>query len=1167
MINVVYKNSCPNCGGDISASRLLNGLPCESCLPYLTKLDNEDHVSRVKVLYNILINDNKIKNYWNLYYNITTYESVFKYFKDKTGYEPWSLQKLWLRRLVNNQSFTMSAPTGLGKTTTLMVYSVFVNHGVVYIVPTKSLMEQVCKRLEKLGANVSCGKVDDKKVSVITINYLNRNIDSIAYFKPTLVAIDDADAVIKSGKTTDRLVSLLGIPKEVYESAIQLIRLKNKYYFSNDEYSEEIKDKIRELELKIAEFKDKISQLVIASATIRPKGIKQKALRLLTGFEPSSIQLYARNIVDTYINSLDLSIIKELGSGGLILVSKEYGKNKLKEIKDYVDSLGFNSKIAVSGRKFLDEFSQGKIDILIGSASYYGVAVRGIDEPKRLKYVIFYGVPKVKVNLFDALSNPFTLLRVAKLLNIDLSDLQNKILVLSPSEVQVLKFSIIKDELINNPKLERIREDLVSYISLIKDKLREVGKNIIISDNFVITKQASNYYITYPDIITYLQGSGRASRLFNGGLTLGLSIILVDDNYLFEILKRKMQKLYPTASFLSISDFNLLELKAKLDESRRDEGNRVHFNISTGLLIVESPTKAKTIAKLFSRPSVRVVNKIPIYESIIVDGNQIYVLDIVASKGHVTDLTLDDVGYHGVKIDNNGDIRPFYSLIKRCLDCNKSFSSSSERCPYCGSENVQSVETSIDLLRELALSVDNVFIASDPDTEGEKIAFDLASLLSPYNSNIYRVTYHEITKKAILEALRNPKKININLVMSQIVRRIEDRWIGFELSSLLKTKFNEYNHGAGRVQTPVLGWIADKTLKYKNNMGYVVYIDVAGYSIKKYFNSKDKMQEYINGLKEISIEKISEDKVLLSPVPPFTTDTLLIEANMKFKLPATVVMRIAQDLFEAGLITYHRTDSTRISSVGIEIAKEYLHKHGLASDFIPRSWESSDEGAHEAIRPTRTIDVNELTQEIEENPYRYPIRFSKLHFLIYDLIFRRFIASQMLHAIGTKTKYLIVINDNDKITVELLTNVEGGFSKVYPMKVYNLPLGKVQPKIRTSRGSSEQLLNYSDVISLMKSKGIGRPSTYAKTIENLVRHGYVISSKKKSYLIATKRGISVYQFLRSKFYDLVSEETTSRLMTKLDDIALNKLNASNVILEIYNEISTLVNSLKSELNV
>ncbi|MEM3856682.1 MAG: DNA topoisomerase, partial [Saccharolobus sp.] len=165
-----------------------------------------------------------------------------------------------------------------------------------------------------------------------------------------------------------------------------------------------------------------------------------------------------------------------------------------------------------------------------------------------------------------------------------------------------------------------------------------------------------------------------------------------------------------------------------------------------------------------------------------------------------------------------------------------------------------------------------------------------------------------------------------------------------------------------------------------------------------------------------------------------------------------------------------------------------------------------------------------------------------------------------------KSKYLIIIN-HEKIEAELLSSANGGFTKIYDVKVYDLPLGKVSAKLSSSRGSNYQLLKYADVISLMKSKGIGRPSTYAKTIENLIRHGYIISSKKRSYLVATNRGISVYQFLSSRFYDLISEHRTSKLMSVIDNIALNKVSPTDVLLEIYGEIVSSVNSLKSEENI
>ncbi|TRM96158.1 reverse gyrase, partial [Sulfolobus sp. E1] len=151
-------------------------------------------------------------------------------------------------------------------------------------------------------------------------------------------------------------------------------------------------------------------------------------------------------------------------------------------------------------------------------------------------------------------------------------------------------------------------------------------------------------------------------------------------------------------------------VKQQLDSSRRDEGERTQFSITTGLLVVESPTKARTIAKLFGRPSIKLYNRIPVYETIIVDGKNIYVMNIVATKGHITDLTTDKLGYYGVKVDDS-DIIPYYVPLSRCLDCNKIFSSTNyDKCPYCGSENVYSSKAIIDLLRHFSLFVEKIYI-------------------------------------------------------------------------------------------------------------------------------------------------------------------------------------------------------------------------------------------------------------------------------------------------------------------------------------------------------------------------------------------------------------------------------------------------------------------------
>jgi len=1149
MVTSVFLKACPNCGGPLEDYRALAGLPCSKCLPGdISPFKNLSIDEKIRLIYNILVHENKLKGYWNLYYYHQLSQEIIDYFKKITGKEPWSLQKLWLRRLVEGSSFSMSAPTGMGKTTTIIVYSTYLqnsNKNVLYIVPTKSLMQQICEKMEKIGDKTSCGKVGSG-ISIVTVNYINRNFEEIKEYRPDFVAVDDADAIVKSGKTVDRLVTLMGIPQEVYEDAIKLVKLKR--LLAIEEKRDEIETKIAEIESRISKYYGTASQLVVASATLRPKGIKQKALKYITGFDVSTAQIYARNIIDAFTSSSVVDIVNKLGSGGLILVSKEYGKDKIKEVNESLKELGFKTAIALSGRKFLEKFSSGEIDIIIGSASYYGVAVRGIDEPKRLKYVIFYGVPKSRVRLSQAIYNPYTLLKISKLFNVNIDD--NIILSLSPSEAQLIKLAFLKSQKLTG-KLGEIQKILEGKIDEVKSALKAVS-NEVISDTFLIRKIGKEFYIEYPDAITYLQGSGRSSRLLNGGLTLGLAITIIDDFKLYEMLKRKLQYMIYNFNPTNFDSLDIGKVKNEIERSRNDKNEELH--ISTGLMIVESPTKARTIAKMFGAPARRNIAGVPIYETVIVDGNNVHILDIVATKGHVADLTTENIGYYGVEIRNE-DKYPYYSPLYKCMNCKRVFSQEIDKCPYCGSTLISSSMSTINAIRKIAMEVEKVYIATDPDVEGEKIAFDVAANISAYNPNIYRVKYHEVTKKGILEALANPMNIDLNLVKSQIVRRIEDRWVGFELSKLLQIKFSNRNFGAGRVQTPVLGWITKRTEEYRKNMCYVASIKLGNYTHKVFLDNKNVK------IDKVIVKKMEDKDDIILPLPPYTTDSLLIDAYNLYKLPAERVMKIAQELFESGLITYHRTDSIHVSNKGIEIAKEYLDKKGLIKSFIPRSW--GNEGTHEAIRPTRPIDAEELKKEIEDNPQAYFIKFTWAHFAIYDMIFKRFLASQMKEAIGKYTKYQIKVLDNvSEITV--LTSIKGGFSDVLKPRIYEIPEGEIQVNPIITKGSKVRLYTYAEVIKEMKDKNIGRPSTYAKIIQTLMRHGYIVESKKKYALIATKKGINVYNYLNSKFSSLVSESTTAELLEKMDMIAGGKLNADNVLTEILGQIKSLVTSLNSE---
>jgi len=1163
MLKIVYTAACPNCNGNLEADRALASMPCSYCLGEEgIRMMNLHHHDKVKAIYNLLVSNNSLKNYWNIYYKLENFENIISYFRKVVRSEPWSLQKLWLRRLVDGENFTMSAPTGLGKSTTISLYSTYLGEKVVYIVPTKSLVEQVCKKITEFGGKVKCGSIDETKISVVTTSFLSKHKEELSNYKMDLIAVDDADAIIKSGKTTDLLVSLLGIPEEAYENAMKLVRLRRFVVNVMGTPEEDvIKKKIRDLETNLISYKGISSQLVVSSATLRPKGLKQQAIKFLTGFEPSSVQMYSRNIIDSK-SSLDLSLIQKLGPGGLILVSRDYGRDMIKSIREKVEEFGLRADLAISGRKFMEKLSKGETDVIIGSASYYGVAVRGIDEPTRIKYVLFYGVPKMKISLDNALLNPFTLLRIMKSLEMEDHEFEKKVMSLSPSEAQAIRISLLKKQEIQGDKLRGLVDPLLKYRESVIETLKKTNSARFSTSAFLIVNEGKKgFFMEFPDVITYLQGSGRSSRLYNGGLTLGLSIILSDDDMLLEILERRLRSMMGDFNFKDVSLLELDKVKDDLDSCRRPNGDTRKLEVTTSLMIVESPTKAKTIARMFGRPSMRVIGGVPIYETIIVDGNKVNLLDIMATRGHITDLTLDNIGYYGVEVKDNGDSEAHFSKIKRCYNCKRTFSSDSDTCPYCGSSDFYTTENTIDAMRKIAMEVDHVLIATDPDIEGEKIAFDVASFVSPYNSSILRIKYHEVTKNGIMNALRNPGTLDVNTVKAQVARRIEDRWIGFELSSILKAKFSGFNYGAGRVQTPVLGWIVNSTKDYKANMGYLVYANLDNkYVMRRFYKDKNKARDFVERNHKVKVMKEKEEMIVISPYPPFTTETLLVEANQRFKLPASALMKIAQDLFEAGLITYHRTESIHVSPIGIDVAKTYLKKVGLEEEFSGRSW--GEEGAHEAIRPTRPISIEELKQEVEDNPFAYFIRFTKFHYLVYDLIFRRFMASQMRNATGKKAEFKIAHSEGEE-KVTFTTYVDGGFSKIYDVRVVDLREGEITPEYEIRRGSYSRLLSQADIILMMKEKGIGRPSTYSKTLESILRHGYVISSKKRYLLVATKKGINVFDFLDSKFKDLVSEKRTSDLLTRIDLISTGQLDPSSVVLDIFKEIKTSVNLLNS----
>ncbi|HIP84454.1 MAG TPA: reverse gyrase [Methanothermococcus okinawensis] len=1102
MIPIIYKEMCPNCFGEIYSSRLELGV-CERCLEEeerCSKLDLCRKLGDKKKL-------DKLKGYCKVWNEFKKFDRFCK----ELGYELLSIQKMWAKRVLKNKSFSIVAPTGVGKSLFGLLMSLYLadrGKRCYIILPTTLLVKQTYERAQSLvGDNIKVvcyhselserEKRDIKKrieegdfqVLITTSNYLTRNMPPTTF---DFIFVDDVDALLKSSKNIDRTLLLLGFSRELIDEAYKIILLMKWRKF----------DKALELREKLRKKLEGIKHgcIVIASATGKSYGDKVKLYRELLNFEVGYGINKLRDVVDVY-DEIDrdkvLEYVKLLGPGGLIFVSQDYGLEVAKDIENLLRENNIKAKVVHSkDKEGFEDFRTGKIDVLIGVASYYGVLVRGLDMPERVRYAIFYGIPKMKFKLREYLE------KVRKNRKIDI-DIEGK----SLEEIE----DILKRDL----------------------KLR----------NFSIKVEDDEIYILIPDIKTYIQASGRTSRMTEFGLTKGVSILLVDHWKLFESIEKYMLFHYES-EFKSAREVNFEELIKKIDEDREKiklcmRRGKVPDILKSILMVVESPNKARTIASFFGRPSRRKIRGINVYEVCIGDINLI----ITASGGHIFDLVTKE-GYYGVKIEDNIYI-PIYMAIRKINGEQITDQKDIEEILRELIEKGESVKVincrdNMETIREIADEVDGVFIATDIDTEGEKIGYDIGLNILPFNRNIYRIGFNEITRRAILRAVEAYRrgeelKLDENKVKSQLVRRIEDRWIGFKLSEKLWEVFKKNYLSAGRVQTPVLGWIIERYEEHKKKVPYLSLKLEYDIYVGKIWEGDFKGEEV-----EVEVNLYSRD---ISPSPPFTTDTLLEEATKRFNLSTEEVMRIAQDLFELGLTTYHRTSSTRVSLEGMKVAREYLKLSNL-EDYL-KNREFYMEGPHECIRPTKPMDTGELIEFIRENN----ISLSKNHIKLYDLIFRRFIASQMKEA--TVVYEELYIKDIDE-RIEGYVDVEfDGWTRIYNLKLRKLPkIEKSKLKVldySIRKVNKVPLYDEGEVVKLMKERGIGRPSTYAQIIKKLLDRGYVIKSKNKGKLIPTKLGIEVYNYLITHYPHLISEEKTRELEEIMDKIERGEVDYIQVL--------------------
>lgn len=546
--------------------------------------------------------------------------------------------------------------------------------------------------------------------------------------------------------------------------------------------------------------------------------------------------------------------------------------------------------------------------------------------------------------------------------------------------------------------------------------------------------------------------------------------------------------------------------------------------MTKNLVIVESPSKSKTIEKYLGKD-----------------------YKVVSSKGHIRDLAT--TGKYGLGVDVDNDFKPNY-------------------IPVAGKKKL------ISELKKLVKDSDEVILATDPDREGEAISWHLLDTLGIKDTNYERVLFHEITKDKVLEAIKNPTKIDYNLVRSQETRRILDRIIGFRLSKLMQSKTG--GKSAGRVQSVALKLIVDREREISsfNSEEYwtitskfdEIEADLFNYNHKDIeINTEEEADSILSKLSdEYKIESVERKKKSKKSKPPFITSTLQQEASTKLGFTAKKTMSIAQKLYEGmdigsetvGLITYMRTDSIRLSDEFIGASYKYIEEN-YGKDYIGYAKKSKKtenvQDAHEAIRPT----------SVYRNPEDIKKYLSTDEYKLYKIIYYRALASLMADA---KVEATSVILDNNnyqfKINGQIL--IYDGYLKAYAL--YETSEDKVLPDEFKNEGS---ILTTKDVtkkqhftspppryteaklIKELEELGIGRPSTYAKIMDTIKERGYVTIEEKK--FVPTEIGIETTDRLQEFFSDLINVKYTAAMETDLDTIALGKLDEIKVLREFYDK--------------
>ena len=560
------------------------------------------------------------------------------------------------------------------------------------------------------------------------------------------------------------------------------------------------------------------------------------------------------------------------------------------------------------------------------------------------------------------------------------------------------------------------------------------------------------------------------------------------------------------------------------------------------LVIVESPAKVKTIKKFL--------------------GSN---YDVVASNGHVRDMPKSSMG-----IDFENDYEPKYITIR--------------------GKGEKLAE-----LRRHVKKADKVYLATDPDREGEAISWHLAHALKLDPKKTARITFNEITKQAVKESLKHPREIDMDLVDAQQARRVMDRMVGYSISPLLWQKIKR-GLSAGRVQSVALRmlcdredeinafipkeyWDMDAVLKNKNKEFTVsFYGDKKG---KIEITGKEQLDKIISQLKDskFTVNDIKKGSRTRKCPIPFTTSTMQQEASKALNFSTQKTMRIAQQLYEGveikgrgsiGLITYLRTDSTRVSETAEAQVKEFIQENYgpdyMAKEIATKKSNKKIQDAHEAIRPTDvTLTPDQVKAQLPRDQFR-----------LYQLIWKRFVASRMGNAVYET--YNVKVGAGDYLFNASTSKLDfDGFMKIYTDSdnekvVTNNVIAKLEKdseiefvKFEENQHFTQPPAHFTEaaLVKAMEEQGIGRPSTYAPTISTIVGRRYVTKEKKNLYV--TELGEAVNNVMKTAFKVIVDTEFTANMESLLDAVEEGTINWKTIIRNFYPDLDVMVKNAEEKL--